>query len=176
GAVAMVRVWCAADAAVVTRIGHGGVLYVKDKLTVNEIEWYGVAERDADDLLGWTQAAFWSPVSLDDAAPSLTLVINTHTQQMDVHEADQHLLSAPISTGGTLPPGSYSIAKRYPTFSATSDTHYHASWALTFGANLNLAGVYLHNHFGQPYPGTAVQVTPPLARWLYPRAAEVIIC
>jgi len=178
GAVAVVRQWCAADAPLVTRIGHGGVMHISDRITLDGNDWYGAAESADGELVGWTQAANWSAVSVDAALPSLTLAVQTQTQQMDVYEGDQHILNAPVSVWQNLPAGHYSIGERQIT--ARSGEHYGAAWALAFGDDLRMTGAYWHNRFGMTRGGTensgeALEITPALARWLYPRAAEVII-
>ncbi len=79
GALAIVRAHCAADAPIVARIGHGGVLRVIDYLPASEpggIDWYGVAGDDDSPLLGWTQTPAWSPARIDSAPPTLTLRID----------------------------------------------------------------------------------------------------
>ena len=178
GAVAVVRQWCAADAPLVTRVGHGGVMHISDRLTLGEKDWYGVAESAGGELVGWTQAANWSPVTLDAALPSLTLAVDSNRQQLKVFEQDTLLLSAPVSVGQNLP------TKRYPLnqqqLATRSGEHFGAAWALSFGDGIMMTGAYWHNRFGMtgeaPEPAAApLEVTPMLARWLYPRAAEIII-
>jgi hypothetical protein len=173
GAIAVVREWCAVSAPIVTRIGHGGVLRVIDVLPGEGIDWYGVAETENGDLLGWTMAAVWSPAEPDDALPHLILAIDTAAQRMNVQDGEPIILTAPISTGRSLAPGIYPRADQRE--SARSGDHHGAAWNICFGHDLDLAGVYWHNAFGAPIPGAALQVTPPLAKWLYPRAAQVII-
>ncbi|MCC6803017.1 MAG: L,D-transpeptidase [Anaerolineae bacterium] len=173
GALAVVRAFCAASAPIRARIGHGGVLYVIDYLPGDGIDWYGVAENESSDLLGWTQAAVWSPARLDRALPTLSLAVDTRTRQLIVYDGDRVLLTAPVATGRDLLPGVYPITRRRPTKS--QDGYTGAPWSLAFGDDLNLSGVYWHNCFGAAAPGAALQVTPALAKWLYPRAATVII-
>jgi hypothetical protein len=172
GAIAVVRAWCSPSAPVVARVGHGGVLRVIDRLPGDSINWYGVAPTDSSELLGWAFAAILSPAQVDEAAPTLSLFIETRYQRLTVREADQTLLTAPISTGCDLLPGVYPVTQRYP---ALADRRHGAPWSLAFGDDLILSGVYWHNRFGARAPGAAVQVAPALAKWLYPRAAEVII-
>ncbi len=174
-ALAVVRAYCAADAPIVARIGHGGVLRVIDYLPPGQsdgIGWYGVADDESSALLGWTQTPAWSPASGDSAAPTLTLHIDQAGQQLDVYSGDRHRLTAPISTGRDLDPGSYSITDR--RVGAASDPH-GAAWRLSFGKDYQLCGVYWHNAFGSPHPGAAVQITPALAQWLFPRVTNVIV-
>jgi hypothetical protein len=149
GAIAVVREYCAINAPVVTRIGHGGVLRV-------------------------VIAGVITPVTLDNAAPTLTLALDTASFRLDVYDGDQHLLSAPVSTGQELTPGTYSVTMRNVATVPQPDFR-GVPYALTFGENLHLTGAYWHNRFGAAFPGAAIQVTPPLAQWLYPRAAEIII-
>ncbi len=169
----MVRAFCAASAPVVGRVGHGGVLRVIDYLPGDGIDWYGVADTEDGDLLGWTTAANWSRAQAEMAAPSLTLDIDRAAQRLTVRDGDHALLTAPISTGRDLPAGTYPITERQVTLAQPD--HHGAPWVLRFGKGFDLSGVYWHNRFGAPTPGAAVQVTPTLARWLYPRAATVIL-
>ena len=48
-------------------------------------------------VIGWAQAANWSPVTADTALPSLTLAVDTHTQQLNAYDGEQSILSAPVS-------------------------------------------------------------------------------
>ncbi|MCZ2095064.1 MAG: twin-arginine translocation signal domain-containing protein [Anaerolineae bacterium] len=173
GALAVVRAFCAANAPIRARVGHGGVLYVTDYLPDDGIDWYGVAENEGGDLLGWTQTAAWSPASVDHALPTLSLAVDTRTRQLTAYDGDRVLLTAPVATGRDLLPGVYPITRRRPTES--QDEHTGAPWSLAFGDDLTLSGAYWHNRFGTTAPGAALQVTPALAKWLYPRAATVII-
>lgn len=178
GAVAVVRQWCAADAPLVTRIGHGGVMHISDRLTVGEIDWYGVAESAGGERVGWTQAANWSLAETDAALPALTLRVDARALQLDVLEQDELLLSAPVSVGQNLSTGRYPLVERQ--MAIRSYEHMGAAWALSFGDGVKLAGAYWHNRFGMigkqmENEATALEVTPFLARWLYPRAAEIII-
>jgi hypothetical protein len=173
GAIAVVRAWCSASAPIVTRVGHGGVLRVIDQLPGDGIDWYGIAdERGA--LMGWMFASIVSPVQVDAAAPALSLVVETNAQRMTIYKGDRLMLTTPISTGRALAPGNYPVTEQTPVDSRVSDP-IGAPWALAFGDSYSLSGAYWHNRFGEAMPGAAVQVTPPLAKWLYPRTAEVII-
>ncbi len=173
GAVAVVRAHCAARAPIVTRIGHGGVLRVIDLLAENGLAWYGVAAAEDAGLLGWTLAADWSPVMPDDALPRLTLALDPPGQRLTVLDGAQPLLTAPVSTGRSLLPGSYPVTDRQ--LAASQGDYRGVPWLLRFGPDFTLTGVYWHNRFGSATPGAAVQVAPPLAQWLYPRAAEIIV-
>jgi hypothetical protein len=179
GAVAVVREWCAADAPLVTRIGHGGVLWVSDLLTLDGIDWYGVRDGADGALLGWTQAPSWSPATPDDAKMTLTLQIDLQAQQLHVSEGTEQLLSAGISATRSLQAGHYAITQRQPSFTS-ADGHYGAPWALESGSGMTLSGAYWHNQFGSVTndtlkPDGTIELPPPLARWLYPRAAAVIV-
>ncbi len=175
GALAIVHTYCAADAPIVARIGHGGVLRVIDYLpgsTSGEIGWYGVADDETSPLLGWTQAAGWSPVRVESAMPTLTLRINQSTQRLEAYVGDRRRLSAPISTGRSLDPGVYPITQRRV---GAAPKPLGTAWQLDFGKDQQICGVYWHNRFGSPVPGAAVQVTPALAQWLFPRVTNVIV-
>ncbi len=175
GALAVVRAYCAADAPISARIGHGGVLRVIDYLpgdTPGEIGWYGVADDADSPLLGWTQTPAWSPAQVDSVAPKLTLKIDPSQRKLAVYDGNRRRLTAPISTGRSLDPGEYAITKRQ--IGAATDPH-GAAWLLDFGKDQQICGVYWHNRFGSPVPGAAVQITPALAQWLFPRVTNVIV-
>lgn len=176
GAVAVIRSWCAANAPMVTRVGHGGVLFVADRLTLDGIDWLGLANDANSALLGWSQAAAWMPAREDARSAALTLYVDRAAQQLTAYDADQPVLTAPAAAHPTLTAGTFSIQER----SLTLPSDYAGTpWALRFGANQRLTGAYWHNRFGSPAFVTdgsnAIEVAPALARWLYPRAAEVII-
>jgi hypothetical protein len=174
GALAIVRAFCAADAPVIARVGHGGVLRVIDYLPGDGIDWYGVAESDDAALLGWAQTTRWSPAQIDAAPPTLSLDVRVAAQRLTVREGDRVLLTAPISTGHDLPSGVFPVTERHPTAALPTD-QVGVPWSLTFSDCVPFSGAYWHNRFGMPAPGAALQVTPPLAKWLYPRVLEVII-
>ncbi|MFN8564664.1 MAG: L,D-transpeptidase [Anaerolineae bacterium] len=167
---AVVRAACAADAPLIARIGHGGVLRVIDYLPGDGIDWYGVAENENADLLGWTQAAAWSPARVDDAAPTLALVVSAAEQRLRVQDGDRILLTAPISTGRDLVPGIYTVTDRQPN--GTDEQHVGAPWSLAFGDDLNLSGVYWHNRFSAIAPGAAVQVDAAAGEMALPTRGE----
>jgi hypothetical protein len=175
GAVAVVRAYCAADAPIVARVGHGGVLRAVDFLSGDGLGWYGVAETEGGALLGWTQAAVWSPAPPDSALPTLSLAIDRQAQRLTARDSQRVLLTAPVSAGGSLLPGAYSVTERH---ASTAQGEYRGvPWALAFSGHAHLTGAYWHNRFGSAAaaPAAAVQVTPALAQWLFPRAAEIII-
>lgn len=176
GAVAVIRAWCTANAPMVTRVGHGGVLFVADRLTLDGIDWLGVANDEHGALIGWSQAAAWSLTPEDTLSAALTLHIDRAAQRLTAYDADQPVLTAPAAAQPTLSAGTFPIQERRLTLpSERAGT----PWALRFGANQRLTGAYWHNRFGSafvaPDASSAVEVAPALARWLYPRAAEIII-
>jgi hypothetical protein len=181
GPVASVRQWCAADAPLVTRIGHGGTARVIDSLPGDQVGtvWYGI-ETGTESLLGWTQAVFWRPIQDEIVTSNLRIRIDRAAQQLTINENDEAILQASISTGTEIEPGIYSIQTRQVTgtFLSGKDSHltFHGlPWIIGFGDGIELSGAYWHNQFGKPTPGPAVQVTPLLARWLYRRVDGQIV-
>jgi hypothetical protein len=168
-AVAAVRQWCAPDAPLVTRIGHGGVAHVVDYLP-GEIDWYGIAANSGD-LLGWSPAVRWQPITEAIATRlPLKMVISQTSQRMNVSVEGKSLWEANISTGQSLQAGIYHIERDCAggLCCAASQVAYHgAAWPLYFSDQAAITGVYWHNQFGESVPGPAVQITPYLARWLY---------
>lgn len=169
GPVAPIRRYCAADAPMVARIGHGGVAYVIDALPGDPFPWYGI-EAAGDQLLGWTQAVHWQPTQVNALAEgSVRLHIDSQQRRLTVWQDDQVVLRAPFAVGGPLRPGSYAVKERIASTAVTTPggIFHGAPWRLILGDDTDLAGVYWHNDFGGSLPGPAVQVTPLLARWLY---------
>lgn len=173
GAVAVVRAYCAANAPVVTRVGHGGVLRVVDMLSDAKTDWYAVADDENSALLGWVVASVVAPLIVDDAAPTLTLAVDAAAFRLDVYDGDLLVLTAPAAVGQALARGTYPVTTRSVAAAPQQGLH-GVPYAFGFGDNM-LTGAYWHNRFGAPSPGATLQITPPLAQWLYPRAAEIII-
>lgn len=164
GPVAPVRRYCAADAPLVTRIGHGGIVRVIDALPDEPAPWYGVAS-DTGDLLGWTQAVHWRPAVESRPAGAVDIEIDVRAGRLTAWENGRAVLQAPFAAGQTLKPGSCVITGRLMGGARTGD-FFGLPWRVAFG-DYALAGVYWHNRFGAAVPGPALQVTPLLAEWLY---------
>lgn len=177
GSVAAVRRWCAADAPLVARIGHGGVARVIDSLTdqrgeAGSLVWYGIEGSDGS-LLGWTQSPVWQAVAGGQTDSLVThLHINLREQQLTAFAGDNTLLSAPVSTGSSLTTGHYEIVARQPAQHMPDQAG--IPWIIRTDSDLAIMGAYWHNQFGKPLADAhdaRVQVTPPLARWLYRHTA-----
>jgi hypothetical protein len=169
--IAPIHAWCAADAPLITRVGHGGVLRVVDVLPDT---WYEV-ETDKGTPLGWTQAIFWqvAPDDVPDIA-NVHLEINVAAQTLRVFDEQQQIMSASISTGQVLQSGVYTVDRRQMggTSAEIADNVFQGVPSrLGFGA-YELIGAYWHNRFGRPYVGAAVQMSPIVARWLYRQLRE----
>lgn len=171
--VAVIREWCAADAPLITRVGHSGVLWVMDVLppTRNGTAWYAVASAENGDLLGWTQAHTLRAVDIPQSFNiNLWIALNTHTHQLMAFVGDRPVLTAAFSTGKALPSGSYRVMNKRPAGVAEGGDGccYHgAPFEMQFAEGNALVGAYWHNQFGEQMAGPAVQVSPILARWLY---------
>ncbi len=172
--IAVVRQWCAPDAPLVTRIGHGGVAQIVDRLSRSRqgADWYGVTTQD-DYFLGWTQAIFWRPVHNEtSSAFRPTLHIDQRAQVLTGYDDSEIVFRTPISTRVNLVAGTYVVTERYPTGAPIklpdySNDFHGAPWRVHFGEGYELSGVYWHNRFGSPVPGPAVQVPTQVSHWLY---------
>lgn len=181
--VAPVRAWCAADAPLVTRVGHGGVALVIDALPADQpgMAWYGIADATGE-LLGWTPGVRWevikSPPIGEGIRPSsaagsienfIEITLSTYT--LTAWEDNTAVLTAPVSLGADIQPASCMIQRHQPAItwsdSMEGQTRYGVPWALDLGAAGFLTGAYWHNRFGAAAPGPALQGSPALARWLY---------
>ncbi len=168
--VAPVRAYCAADAPLVTRIGHGGVSQVIDALPGEPNGWYGIADQQGG-LLGWTQGVYWRRVQAEDnLGHDHTLFISLNSGLMTAYEGNKSILEAPFSAGLGLQAGEYTTKQGIIGGAQwQAEKRYEGlSWLTNIGDKQMIAGVYWHNRFGQPVSdGPSVQVTPLLARWLY---------
>lgn len=181
--VAPLRAWCAADAPLLGRIGHGGLALVIDALPADQpgMAWYGIADANGE-LLGWTPGVRWGlmkslPVG-ESLRPSsamanrenfIEIALSTYT--LTAWEDNTAILAAPVSLGTDIQPGSYAFQRCQPAItwsdSIEGQTWYGVPWAIDLGAAGLLTGAYWHNRFGAAAPGPALQVSPALARWLY---------
>lgn len=166
--VTVVRQWCAADAPLVTRIGHGGVAQVIDYLPGSPA-WYGIANEHGD-LLGWSQQGGWQPAALRPADTALALRIQVRSHRMTVYANQEAVLQTAVSTSQTLAEGVYPLERGdmggQHCCTAQAD-FYGVPWHMHIQDQGALHGVYWHNQFGEAAPGAAVQVVPYVARWLY---------
>jgi hypothetical protein len=167
---ATVREYAAADAPLVTRVGHGGILKVVDALPNRDgsADWYAASETDGD-ILGWTQAVRWRPVA-DTTHVSTnepTLSIDLQSRRLTLLQANRVLLSAPLSMGINLQPGTYTVSERQ--IGGGRFGGYHGlPWQIRLNNGYDIAGIYWHNDFGAPAPGPAIQLPPMVAASLYP--------
>ncbi len=177
GPVASVRRYCAANAPLVTRIGHGGIMRVVDYLPDSSSPWYGVALDDGTPL-GWTQAVHWRQVADSRLAGSVTLELDNRLQQLTVWDENHAVLHAPCSIGQAVAQGDYRISARETgggTLQRASEPAcFGVPWRVSFG-DYELVGAYWHNDFGAQLPGATVQVTPLLAEWLYTNADRIVV-
>jgi len=168
--VAPVRAFCAADAPLVTRIGHGGVSQVIDALPGEPNGWYGIADQRGE-LLGWTQGVFWRPVEAEiNQASDHTLHVNRQHGLMTAYEGIKAVLEVPFSEGSGLVSGDFTTQHGSMGGVQWRDDKRceGVAWQTLFGSGQMIAGVYWHNRFGQVVnSGPAIQTTPLLARWLY---------
>ena len=157
------------DAPLATRIGHGGVSRVVDKLP----DWYGIADA-AGQMIGWSQSAHWSAINQQAGTAPLEIVIKSH--HMTVYQRKRPILNAPITLNQPLSPGVFQLHRGEiggVCCQTHTETFYHGgAWQLQFGGQQEITGVYWHNRFGETVPGPSVQVPPVLGRWLYEMAAE----
>ncbi len=168
--VAPVRAFCAADAPLVTRIGHGGVSQVIDALPGEPNGWYGIADQNGG-LLGWTQGVFWRPIEVEtNNGDDHVLHIECKRGLIQAYSGTKPILEVPFSAGSGLRTGDFTTRRGVMgSLRLQADKPYEGvSWQTLFGDGQMITGVYWHNRFGHAVPsGVAVQTTPLLARWLY---------
>ncbi len=160
---ASIRAWCAADAPLVTHIGHGGVLMITDYLP-GDPAWYGVG-YSAGEIIGWSQAVQWRQAKLQ-ANPTNPLDIVVKQRVMTIYADGKAIAQTSVATSAsTLPGGSYQITPGLP---GSPQAGYQGTpWLLYWGNQFTLSGVYWHNRFGSVVNGPTIQTTPIMAQWLY---------
>lgn len=170
--IAPIRQSCAADAALVTRIGHGGVAQIMDYLPGEPNGWYAAGDESGS-LIGWSQAINWQPADhIIKETGDNHLEIDVSRQHLTARENGDIILQAPCSIGRSIHPGSYAVRDRNPAgkrlfIENIPNEIYGVPWNINFGDGHNLTGAYWHNRFGKGAAGPSIQVTPLLARWLY---------
>ena len=171
---APVRAYCGADAPLVTRVGHGGILQVIEFLPGEPASWYGVASEQGK-LLGWTESPRWSPLHWTQEAPTRTTIeLDTRLQRITLGEDGAPALQAPCSIGRDVLQGTYRVGERQPGRSLHTDgnlTLFGVPWRVMF-SDYDIFGAYWHNRFGDRIPGRSIQVTPVMAELLYTAVRE----
>jgi hypothetical protein len=164
GPVAALRQWCAADAPLVTHIGHGGTAYVADYLPDIYSGWYAISDADHS-LLGWSQSSFWSSMTETEIPLQANqVVVNRQTNQISVYVGDRLLLQSACSVGDLVDKGAYPLTGRQ--FASRQGSRYGIPYAFR-ADGLSMYGVYWHNRFSTNHPGTAVELPVLTAATLY---------
>lgn len=155
GPAAAVRQWCAADAPLVTHIGHGGTAYIADYLPDEYSGWYAISDADHC-VLGWTQKIFWSGVTeLAIPAQSHQVVVNCQTNEISVYTGDRLSIQSACSVGDLVDTGDYPLTGRQ--FATRQGSRYGIPHSL-YADGLSLYGVYWHNRFGTSHPGLSIEL------------------
>ncbi|PJF40360.1 MAG: hypothetical protein CUN54_05520 [Phototrophicales bacterium] len=168
--VAPIYQWCSVEAPLITRIGHGGIMRVVDRI-VNTNRWYGLAEADGQ-FLGWAQALHWQRVTSRQSTQPVAdyeIAIDVGRQQLNLLRNQELILQAAISTSPLIVPGRFTIAEQITggtRLNINQDTYHGVPSVITLNNGQQMTGVYWHNAFGQPVDGPAIQLPYFLASWL----------
>ncbi|MCA9908578.1 MAG: hypothetical protein KC519_08015, partial [Anaerolineae bacterium] len=174
---APVHMYADAASAVITRIGHGGVLYALEALpdTRGQIGWYQVANADQAPI-GWTQATRWCAANMNESARIIDrITIERKQNLLTAFAGEDALANLVLNVGSDTSSGVYGISKRQPTvhYSNATETIYGAPWCLMVSNHLPIMGAYWHNDFEtRRRSPTQIELTPQAARWLYAHVAE----
>lgn len=167
--VAPVWRWCSANAPLVSRIGHGGVAQVMDTLP----GWVGIADERGS-LLGWSQSVHWGSITFNGEHIPLDLVVENH--RLTVYYQNRAIAHTLAAYNEHLPVGTFALTHGsmggVSCCPAPGQLYHGVSWQLHVGDGYDLTSVYWHNRFGESIPGSGIQITPVLGRWLYQTAAD----
>lgn len=173
---AAVHSWCAADAPIITRIGHGGTARIDDRLTSDSgIEWLHLTD-DSGQPLGWSQAQAWKSIDTPLVNHSLDVTIDTRTSLLTAAHDGEVLFQTAVSIGQDIAPGSYIVGAQ--SISSTKGKFAGIPWRTHIEGIGDIMGVYWHNAFGMPAAEPSVQMMPLVARLLYEglnSASQVIV-
>ncbi|MEZ4667313.1 MAG: L,D-transpeptidase [Anaerolineae bacterium] len=169
GPAASVRSYCAANAPLATRIGHGGVMQVVDGLPGEPYGWYAVADAGGY-ILGWTQATQWQKIVMEpDSDAERLIIVEQPTHTLTAYENGKPILKAAYAAGMEIAGGLYPSERLSPGGGYwNGDPNYHGlPWRIRLSEKYEISGAYWHNRFGQGVPGPALQLPVAVARWLY---------
>ncbi len=154
-----VRQYCAGDAPIYTRVGHGGVLYI-DKRLQGAQDWLHVPQLD-----GWLQAhhvrlARFLP-DIHHSGPPRVVLNNGH---LEAREGDQTVLRLKCRVSSHLP-SELTIIDQRP--SDRDGEYYGVPWILD-GGKVRISGVYWHHELaGESAPSDRIELSVIGARALY---------
>ena len=166
-----VRRAASAAAPLLTRIGHGGVVFISRTLQDAEgrVEWLEIAFEH--DVSGWVQAAHVRPLTQGRTETVDRLVVDLARQQLTALSGETFVLSTPISTAPNAPlqRGETHLhgLHAWTSWPLNDSVYYGVPWTLQTARFEQLSAVYWHNRFGTPQPGPNVQLPPYVARWLF---------
>lgn len=152
GPVGVVRAYCDPHAPLVARIGHGGVMGVRDRIHYPHTgDWYQVTDVDGA-ALGWAQAAHWSPVGGEPLGDvRVTIHREAHTLSLGDGTVTAVNLPTDLPTGETR---ARRVAVGGGRRAVDGGTQHGVPYWLQLADGTHLHGVYWHNRYG----GASAQV------------------
>jgi len=164
---AAARAWCAPDAPLVERLGHGAVLYA-DKILDDSAKqfWLRVALRDEQSA--WVQMAHLRQALLPSVGLASGAVLEKNGQ-LTLYAAEKRLFTLAVGVSQNLPSGVYRILEKRPA--QHTPTHSGVPWLLMANGGLALHGVHWHNDFATP-AAASVELSAFAAKLLYASLIE----
>ncbi|MEM6283885.1 MAG: SH3 domain-containing protein [Chloroflexota bacterium] len=168
GAVGVIREYADANAPLIDRIGHGGVMTVLDVIENRQGAWYGVAQND--DILGWTQAIHWR--TLPDVSHTLNHNLTVHISRADstlMVLADAHpLFTTTISLPEHITPGEHIITRKLRgTVGHRARVYRGLPYEFALSGAATMQAVYWHNAFGSGSHSPQIEMNTLTGKWLY---------
>ncbi|MEO1667271.1 MAG: SH3 domain-containing protein [Chloroflexota bacterium] len=168
GAVGIIREYADANAPLIDRIGHGGVMTVLDMIENRHGAWYSVAEND--DILGWTQAIHWRTLPDVSHTPNhrLKVRISRADSTLSVLTRDNPLFTTTISLPQHIMPGEHTITRKLRgTVGHRAKVYRGLPYEFALSGAPTMQAVYWHNAFGSGAPSPHIEMNTLTGKWLY---------
>ncbi len=147
GPVAVIHAYCDMRAPRVTRVGHGGVLTVVDRIQYEQTgAWYALADATGQQI-GWSQAVHWQAVQVGPGPQQLALTLDREQRSL---EAGGHRVRVNVPPG--LVAGRTTVIKTAiggGTVIDAGESYTGTPYHMHLPTGTALYGVYWHNDFGR---------------------------
>lgn len=169
--VAPIRAYCSPNAPIKTRVAHGGMMHVTDKLIDDQQQsWYEVTNAD-ESPLGWALADHWQVYTLPTHYLTLDEIhVNRAAHSLTALSGKHAVFSTQATLPHNLPGGVYTYRKTAPGGSRITDrgmVYHGVPYRWTHPAMPALHAIYWHNQFNAPTSTSTIHINLLVGKWLY---------